>query len=68
MRTYDENLVVDAIRHEVRRGGQVFYLHNRVQTIDLVAQRLRAHGYRLAQTPLRHAISTLHPAGTSASI
>ena len=42
VRTYDENLVVDAIRHEVRRGGQVFYLHNRVQTIDLVAQRLRA--------------------------
>ena len=25
------------IRHEIRRGGQVFYLHNRVATIDLVA-------------------------------
>ncbi len=41
VRTYDEKFVVEAIRHEIRRGGQVFYLHNRVQTIDLVAQRLR---------------------------
>ncbi len=41
VRTYDEKLVVDAVRHELRRGGQVFYLHNRVQTIDLVAARLR---------------------------
>ncbi|ATC65881.1 transcription-repair coupling factor [Nibricoccus aquaticus] len=41
VKTYDEKVVVDAIRHERRRGGQVFYLHNRVQTIDLVAARLR---------------------------
>ncbi len=41
VKTYDEQVVVDAIRHEMRRGGQVFYLHNRVGTIDLVARRLR---------------------------
>jgi len=41
VKTYDEQLVVDAIRHEVRRGGQVFYLHNRIMTIELVAARLR---------------------------
>ena len=41
VRTYDEKLVVEAIRHEIRRGGQVFYLHNRVTTIEPVAQRLR---------------------------
>ncbi|HNC24092.1 MAG TPA: CarD family transcriptional regulator, partial [Opitutaceae bacterium] len=41
VKTYDEKVVVDAIHHELRRGGQVFYLHNRVQTIDLVAARLR---------------------------
>jgi transcription-repair coupling factor (superfamily II helicase) len=40
VKTYDEALVVEAIRHEIRRGGQVFYLHNRVQTIELVASRL----------------------------
>jgi transcription-repair coupling factor (superfamily II helicase) len=41
VKTYDEKLVVDAVRHEIRRGGQVFYLHNRVLTIAGVAQRLR---------------------------
>ena len=41
VKTYDEALVVDCVRHEVRRGGQVFYLHNRVATIDAVARRLR---------------------------
>jgi transcription-repair coupling factor (superfamily II helicase) len=41
VKTYDEALVIAAIRHETRRGGQVFYLHNRVLTIDAVAQRLR---------------------------
>ncbi len=41
VKTYDEKVVVDAIRYEVRRGGQVFYLHNRVMTIELVAARLR---------------------------
>jgi transcription-repair coupling factor (superfamily II helicase) len=41
VKTYEEKIVVDAIRHEIRRGGQVFYLHNRVQTIDLVAAQLR---------------------------
>ncbi len=42
VKSYDEKLVVEAIRHEIRRGGQVFYLHNRVVSIDLVAARLRA--------------------------
>ncbi len=41
VKTYEEKIVVDAVRYELRRGGQVFYLHNRVQTIDLVAARLR---------------------------
>jgi transcription-repair coupling factor (superfamily II helicase) len=41
VKSYDEKLVVEVIRRELRRGGQVYYLHNRVQTIDLVASRLR---------------------------
>ncbi len=41
VKSYDEKLVADVIRRELRRGGQVYYLHNRVQTIDLVASRLR---------------------------
>jgi len=39
---YEEKTVVDAIRRELSRGGQVFYLHNRVQTIEAVAMRLDA--------------------------
>jgi len=41
VKSYDEKLLVEAVQHEVRRGGQVFYLHNRVMSIDLVASRLR---------------------------
>ncbi len=40
VKTYDDKIVVDAVRREVARGGQVFYLHNRVQTIELVAAHL----------------------------
>jgi transcription-repair coupling factor (superfamily II helicase) len=38
---YDERLIRDAIRREMNRGGQVFFLHNRVSTIEGVAQKLR---------------------------
>jgi transcription-repair coupling factor (superfamily II helicase) len=37
---FSESLVREAILREVRRGGQVFYLHNRVQTIDATAEML----------------------------
>ena len=32
--------VSDAIRQELARGGQVFFVHNRVETIDKIAERL----------------------------
>ncbi|MCH6256757.1 transcription-repair coupling factor [Puniceicoccaceae bacterium K14] len=38
---YDDKLVQEVVQREVARGGQVFYLHNRVQTIDATAQKLR---------------------------
>lgn len=38
---YDEMLVRDAIERELGRGGQVFYVHNRVQTIGNALRRLR---------------------------
>ena len=40
VREYDEDLAVEAIRRELERGGQVFYIHNRVEDIDDVAERL----------------------------
>ena len=39
---YDERTVRDAIQRELNRGGQVFYLHNRVFDIEAVGVRLRA--------------------------
>ena len=39
---YDEELVRRAIEREVGREGQVFFLHNRVDTIDETAERVRA--------------------------
>lgn len=38
---WDEDLITDALRREVERDGQVFFLHNRVQSIDSVASYLR---------------------------
>jgi len=38
---YDERVIRDAIRREMKRGGQVFFLHNRVKSIEMVAARLR---------------------------
>ena len=38
---YDEGQVTAAIRRELLREGQVFFVHNRVQTIDKVAARIR---------------------------
>jgi transcription-repair coupling factor (superfamily II helicase) len=38
---YDEKQVAAAVRRELMREGQVFYLHNRVESIDRAARRLR---------------------------
>ena len=38
---YDEELVRAALEREKERGGQAFFLHNRVETIDETAERLR---------------------------
>ncbi len=39
---YNEKTVRQAILREIDRGGQVFYLHNRVESIRVVARRLAA--------------------------
>ncbi|MDD3998419.1 MAG: helicase-related protein, partial [Sphaerochaetaceae bacterium] len=38
---YDVNLVDSAIKFELGRGGQVFYLHNRIETLDHVVTMIR---------------------------
>jgi transcription-repair coupling factor (superfamily II helicase) len=37
LHTFDEVIIRDAISHELRRGGQVFFVHNRVSDIESIA-------------------------------
>jgi transcription-repair coupling factor (superfamily II helicase) len=37
---YDERIIRDAINRELERQGQVFFLHNRVQTIERMRNRI----------------------------
>ncbi len=48
---YDEDLVKRAIEREAARGGQIFFLHNRIDTLHETAERLRAlcPGVRFAE-------------------
>ena len=38
---HDWGILEDAMRKELARGGQVYYLHNRVESIDLTASRIQ---------------------------
>ena len=48
---YDDELVGRAIQREAERGGQAFFLHNRIDTLHETAERLRAlcPGVRFAE-------------------
>ena len=39
---HDNGVIADAIRRELRRDGQVYYLHNRVDNIELIAAALHS--------------------------
>ncbi|PLX99914.1 MAG: hypothetical protein C0623_08215 [Desulfuromonas sp.] len=38
---FDDDLIRQAVLRELQRGGQVFFVHNRVQTIDAMADFIR---------------------------
>ncbi|HCR43382.1 MAG TPA: transcription-repair coupling factor [Ruminococcaceae bacterium] len=38
---HDDGIIADAIRQELRRGGQVYYLHNDVASIERTAARIQ---------------------------
>ncbi len=38
---YDDGVAAEMIRRELRRGGQVYYLHNNTETIDRAANRIQ---------------------------
>jgi transcription-repair coupling factor (superfamily II helicase) len=66
IKPYDDEIVIQAIRSELERNGQAYYLYNNVETIDLAAQRLSklvpearigiAHG-QMAEEELARAMS-----------
>lgn len=37
LHTYNEEIIRDAVANELKRGGQVFFVHNRVSDIDSIA-------------------------------
>ncbi len=41
IREYDDTIVREAIIREIDRGGQVFFVHNRVQGIQMIAHKLQ---------------------------
>jgi transcription-repair coupling factor (superfamily II helicase) len=67
---YDEAVIRDAILRELARGGQVFFVHNRVENIEAVARRLGevvpeariavAHGQMAERTLERTMLEFMH--------
>ena len=38
---YDEGMIKEALERELRRGGRIYYIHNRVSGLPLIAERLQ---------------------------
>ncbi|RIJ37369.1 transcription-repair coupling factor [Pontibacter oryzae] len=43
LHVFDETLIRDAIVHEMKRGGQVFFVHNRIKDIEEIAAMILRH-------------------------
>ena len=41
VRRYGDNLIKEAIQKEIDRDGKVYFLHNRVETIESIAEKMR---------------------------
>ncbi|MBT2969402.1 MAG: transcription-repair coupling factor [Candidatus Thiodiazotropha sp. (ex Ctena orbiculata)] len=39
---WNDSLIIEACQRELKRGGQIYFLHNEVNTIDNMAQRLES--------------------------
>ncbi len=38
---HQQGVIIQAIQKELRRGGQVYYIHNRIETLEMCAYRLQ---------------------------
>ncbi len=41
VREYNDDLIREAIRRELNRGGQIYYVHNRVENIEQIASEIK---------------------------
>ncbi|MBE8162788.1 MAG: transcription-repair coupling factor [Bdellovibrionaceae bacterium] len=39
--SYNKNIIKEAIQQEMQRGGQIFFLHNKVKNIELVSSEIK---------------------------
>ena len=51
---WDDGLIEEAVARELDRGGQVYFVHNRIETIDTIAQRVRALAPSRARIAVAH--------------
>ena len=45
----NDGVLLDAIRRELGRGGQVYYLHNRVESIEAICEH-GSNGFRMRES------------------
>jgi transcription-repair coupling factor (superfamily II helicase) len=57
IREYNDDVIVEAIQREVQRGGQVYFVHDRIQRIEEVTGHLRQ---LLAGVRIRYAHGQMH--------
>jgi len=51
---WDDALIEEALARELDRAGQVYFVHNRIETIDTIAERVRALGPPRARIAVAH--------------
>src|SRR6266508_3831131 len=51
---WDDGLIEEALARELDRAGQVYFVHNRIETIDTIAERVRALAPPRARTAVAH--------------
>src|SRR3989454_379392 len=51
---WDDALIEEALAREVDRAGQVYFVHNRIETIDSIAERVRALAPPRARVAVAH--------------
>jgi transcription-repair coupling factor (superfamily II helicase) len=51
---WDDGLIEEALARELDRAGQVYFVHNRIETIDTIAERVRALAPPRARVAVAH--------------